>query len=95
MSIPSFRLRRKNVVLTAMKKAEDSDGLILHMYEWAGQSGSVELRVPAGATGAMDTNLMEQPRGQQLTVTGDLVTLPIRPSEILALRVDYPSKSTQ
>jgi alpha-mannosidase len=35
-----------------MKKAEDSNALIFHMYEWAGKSGDVEIAVPKGATGA-------------------------------------------
>jgi alpha-mannosidase len=74
-----------------MKKAEDSDGLIFHMYEWAGKSGDVELQVPPGATSAVETNLMENPQGSPLSVTADKVTVPIHPYEILALRVDYPA----
>jgi alpha-mannosidase len=36
-------------------------------------------------------NMMEQPQGAPLTVTGtDQVTVPIHPYEILTLRVDYP-----
>jgi alpha-mannosidase len=81
----------EDVVLTAMKKAEDSDGLIFHMYEWAGKSGDVELQVPPGATSAVETNLMENPQGSPLSVTADKVTVPIHPYEILALRVDYPA----
>ena len=50
-----------NVVLTALKKTEDGNGLILRVYEWAGKNGTVELHVPPGATGATVTNLMEQP----------------------------------
>ena len=82
-----------DVVLTAMKKAEDSNALIFHMYEWAGKSGSVEIAVPKGATGAVETNLMEQAQGQALTLKADRVTVPIRAYEILAVRVDYPDKS--
>nr|WP_252263570.1 glycoside hydrolase family 38 C-terminal domain-containing protein [Paracidobacterium acidisoli] len=82
-----------DVVLTAMKKAEDSDGLEFHMYEWAGRAGNVALHVPPGATSATETNLMENPEGSALPVTGNVVTLPIHPYEILAVRVDYPSKA--
>jgi alpha-mannosidase len=45
--------------------------------------------VPEGATGAVLTNLLEQPQGSPLTITGNQLTVPIRPFEILALRVDY------
>ena len=79
-----------DVVLTAMKKAEDSHALVFHLYEWAGKSGNIELRVPPGATGAVETNLMEQPQGDPLPVTGDRVTIPVHPYEIVAVRVDYP-----
>ncbi|HEV2277444.1 MAG TPA: glycoside hydrolase family 38 C-terminal domain-containing protein [Acidobacteriaceae bacterium] len=81
-----------HVVLTAMKKAEDSHALIFHLYEWAGKGGSIELRVPPGATGAAETNLLEKPQGGALPVSGDRVTVPVRPYEIVAVRVDYPEK---
>lgn len=80
----------EDVVLTAMKKAEDSHALVFHFYEWAGKAGSASLRVPPGATGAVETNLMEKPEGQALPVSGDHVTVHFRPYEIVALRVDYP-----
>jgi alpha-mannosidase len=80
-----------NVVLTAMKKAEDSDALVFHMYEWAGKSGSVTMTVPPGATGAIETNLLESPEGSALAIEHDRVTLPVHPYEILAVRVEYPS----
>ena len=83
----------ENVVLTAMKKAEDSDGLIFHAYEWAGKSGNVTFTVPEGAAGAVLTNLLEQPQGSPLTITGNQLTVPIRPFEILTLRVDYVRES--
>jgi alpha-mannosidase len=78
-----------DVVLTAMKKAEDSHALVFHLYEWAGKSGSIELRVPPGATGAVETNLMEQPQGDPLPLNGDRVSIPVHPYEIVAVRVDY------
>jgi alpha-mannosidase len=79
-----------NVVLTAVKKAEDENGLIFRVYEWAGKSATVEFHVPAGATGATVTNLMETPEGSPLPVEGDQVKAPIHPYEILTIRVDYP-----
>jgi alpha-mannosidase len=81
-----------DVVLTAMKKAEDSNALIFHLYEWEGKAGSVELRVPPGVTGAVETNLMEKPEGTALEVSHDTVIVPIHPYEILAVRADYPSQ---
>ncbi len=78
-----------NVVLTAVKKAEDANGLIFRVYEWAGKETTAEFHVPPGATGATVTNLMEQPEGDPLSVAGDVVKVPIHPYEILTVRVDY------
>ena len=85
-----------NIVLTAVKKAEDANALIFRAYEWAGKETTAEFHVPPGATGATVTNLMEQPEGDPLSVstenganTGDVVKVPIHPYEILTIRVDY------
>jgi alpha-mannosidase len=80
----------ENVVLTAVKKAEDANGLIFRVYEWAGKETTAEFHVPPGATGATVTNLMEEPEGAPLPVVGDVVKAPIHPYEILTIRVDYP-----
>ncbi len=79
----------ENVILTAVKKAEDSNALVFHVYEWAGKSVSLTFTVPPGATGAQQINLMEKPEGAALTVTANKVTVPIHPFEILALQVNY------
>jgi alpha-mannosidase len=81
----------ENVVLTAVKKAEDANGLVFRVYEWAGKNATAEFRVPPGATGATVTNMMEAPEGTALAVAGDVVKVPIHPYEILTIRVDYPS----
>jgi alpha-mannosidase len=80
----------ENVVLTAVKKAEDAKGLIFRAYEWAGKDATVEFHVPPGAKGATVTNLMEVSEGSPLEVNSDVVKAPIKPYEILTIRVDYP-----
>jgi alpha-mannosidase len=80
----------ENVVLTAVKKAEDAKGLIFRVYEWAGKDATVELHVPPGAASATVTNLQETPVGSALPVSGDVIKAPIHPYEILTVRVDYP-----
>ncbi len=78
-----------DVVLTAVKKAEDANGLIFRAYEWAGKDATAEFHVPPGATSATVTNLMEAPQGGPLEIAGDTVRVPIHPYEILTIRVDY------
>jgi alpha-mannosidase len=84
-----------NVILTAVKKAEDSNALIFRAYEWAGKAATAEFHVPTGATAATVTNLMEKPEGSPLAIAGDTVQVPIHPYEILTIRVDYPKGGQQ
>ncbi len=78
-----------NVILTAMKKAEDSDALVLRMYEVAGQAEDVKVTLPEGAGSATVTNLIEQHDGQAVPVAGNVATVSIHPYEILTLKVAY------
>jgi alpha-mannosidase len=85
-------LESQNVVLTAVKKAEDSNALILRFYEWAGKDGDVRIHVPKGATEARLANLLEQPEGATLPLEGgDTVTVPTHPYEIVTVEVKYPA----
>ena len=78
-----------NVVLTAIKHAEDGNGLIFRLYEWAGKGGVATIAVPPGATGATLTNLMEKPEGASLPVKEGKVTVPVSPFQIQTVQVSY------
>ncbi len=77
------------VVLTGLKKAEDGRGLIARFYEWAGVGGEVTLRAPEGVKSAEVVNLMEQPVGQALTVSGNEVKVPVTPYMVQTVRLVY------
>jgi alpha-mannosidase len=79
-----------NVILTAVKKSEDDDALILRVYDWSGKPSNARFTLPPGATSATEVNLMEQPIGSPLAVNADTVTLPVGPFEIRTLKVAYP-----
>jgi alpha-mannosidase len=80
--------------LTAVKKAEDTNALILRFYEWAGEDGSVRIRVPKGATSARLSNLLEAPEGPPLPIQGgDTITVPAHPYEIVTVNVGYPPQT--
>ncbi len=82
----------QNVVLTAVKKAEDSNALIVRFYEWAGKDGDVRIRVPKGATSAKLANLLEQTEGAKLSIeNGDTIVVPTHPYEIVTVNVEYPT----
>ena len=70
-------VKPENLVLTAMKKSEDGNSLILRFYEWAGKDTTANITVPEGASGATVTNLMEKAEGTPLTVSGDHLSVPV------------------
>ena len=78
----------KNVVVTAVKRAEDDGALILRFYEWAGKETDVRIQLPSGAQSAADTDLMESPT-RELPLVGDSVTVHTRPYEIKTVKVQF------
>ncbi len=77
-----------NVVLTAVKKAEDDDALILRFYEWAGKETDVTIQLPPGAESALDADLMERPIGA-LRLKANVVTVSTKPYEIKTVKVKF------
>ncbi len=82
------RLDADNVTLTAIKKAEDDDALVFRFFEWAGRPTQVRLHLPAGATQAWETNLMETP-DHELPIAANAVTVPTKPYEIKTVKVKF------
>jgi alpha-mannosidase len=80
----------ENIVVTALKKAEDDDGLILRFYEWAGKETDVRIEVPPGMRSAEETNLMEARIGD-LPFGVDSVVVHTKPYEIKTVRVEFGS----
>lgn len=87
------RLSPHNLVLTAMKKNEDGDGLILRFYEWAGKETRAKITVPSGASRALQTNLLERDlKGDKAEVSlhEDEATIDVEPYSINTLSLLYP-----
>ena len=85
------QVQAENVVLTAVKKAEDADALILRFYEWAGKETDAVLRIPAGAESAAETNLMEKPMGK-LPLQSGAVTVHTKPYEIKTVLIQFAAQ---
>jgi len=81
-----LQLQGENVVLTAAKKAEDDDALILRFYEWAGKESDVTVRPNAAVKDAAETDLMERSL-QPLATKDGVVTIHAKPYEIKTVRV--------
>jgi len=85
-------VKNNNIIVTALKRAEDDDSLILRFYEWAGKSTDAALQVPPGATAASATSLMEKPEGP-LSLQNDSLTVPTKPYEIKTVKLEYAPKN--
>jgi len=77
----------RNVDITALKRAEDSDRWVLRLVEWHGLQTEVEVAVGCRVSGARRANLLEDP-GEAVAVERDRVHLSMRPYEIATLLVE-------
>jgi len=77
-----------NVVITALKKAEDHNALILRFYGWAGKESDVKIQLPPGAESVSETNLMEVSAGS-LPLQNGTVDVHTKPYEIKTLEVMF------
>ena len=80
-----LNVKADNVVVTAVKKAEDNDDLVIRFYEWAGRNGDVTLEF-SPTESAEETNLMEKPSGT-LAVKAGRITVPMKACEIKTVEV--------
>jgi alpha-mannosidase len=76
-------------VLTAAKKTEDGDALLLRFFEWAGTSGTATITLPGKIGSATLTNLMEQPEGPALDTKDGKLHIPFTPYSIVTVRAQY------
>jgi alpha-mannosidase len=101
-----YKMEHKDsVVITAVKKAEDGDALIVRLYESAGNDEKLYLNVPAGLAEARVANLMEEAAGDKLPLDEvrllgqahgvTLVPIHIHPYEILTIRLEYPERTAR
>lgn len=86
------RIEPADIALTAMKKSEDGDHLILRFYEWAGGDAATKITLPAGVNEAVETDLMEKPEGAPLKVNGNEISLRVTPYSINTVSVSYGNR---
>ena len=96
-SLPSefslFRLSAPNIVLETVKKAEDSDALVLRMYEAENKRTQCILATGLAFGACAETDLMEQPI-QPLEQTPAGIPLTFRPFEIKTVLL-HPAAGAQ
>ncbi len=78
-----------NVIVEAVKQAEDSEDVIVRLYESAGQRTRAALHLALPLAEVTETDLMEAPLASQdgVTLDGDTIRLDLRPFDIRTLRL--------
>jgi alpha-mannosidase len=87
---PLATVEDANLVLDAVKRAEDSDALVLRLYEAHGARGTARIHLGVPFAGARLANLLEDP-GAQLAIEGGAIVVPYRPFQILTVLVAQPA----
>jgi alpha-mannosidase len=87
-----LQVQPENVVMTAVKKAEDDGTLILRFYECAGKETEVRLQLPGGAHSASETDLLERVT-VSLPIQNGAVTVHTKAYEIKTVKVQFAVQS--
>ena len=76
----------ENVILTVIKKAEDSDDVILRFYETSGKEAKAVIRLAETLKGARETDLMENETAE-MPVQQRTIEVPISKHEIKTIKI--------
>jgi alpha-mannosidase len=91
-----FSIEPDNMILSVIKKSEDSDDLILRCYETSGKETNAVIRVPQSVHGVRETDLVEREISELKTRNG-MIELPVGKHEIKTVKITMRSaqQSTQ
>ena len=85
-SMSLLQISAPNVVIETIKKAEDSDHIILRMYEAENKRTECVLTTSFPVAEAIETNLLEEPECA-LDISGNTINLTFKPCEIKTVRI--------
>jgi alpha-mannosidase len=84
-----------SIILTAVKKSEDGNALILRAYDWSGKPSEATIQLPGSPMSASEADMMEHAISPILPVADDAVHVRMHPYEIKTLRIEYPAPAAQ
>lgn len=76
----------ENIILTVVKKAEDSDDIILRFYETSGKDTKAAIRVAETLKGARETDLLEN-ETSEIPIQERTIEVPISKHEIKTIKI--------
>jgi len=81
-----FSLEPDNLIISALKKAEQGNALIIRFFETTGESCRASLQVPVQINAAKSVNLLEQEESE-LAINDHTVEMEVGPFEIVTLKL--------
>jgi alpha-mannosidase len=84
-------LDAKGVHMTGIKKAEDSDEMVIRLVEVEGKEKIFTLTLPENVESARIINFVEMPINDKspMTIKGNSITAKINPHQILTLAIKF------
>jgi alpha-mannosidase len=82
-----LRLEPSNLILTAMKKSEEGNHVVLRFYEAEGNQTDARVQLPRAIRSAWRTNLIEENQGSITPNDDGSLSLKIQPWEIVTLKL--------
>lgn len=84
-----FAVDCEGVVLSSIKLAEDSKGLILRFVEVKGESADTKIKLPLPVKSVSEVDLMEEKLDGEVEIEGINIRLKMAPYEIRSLRLGF------
>ncbi len=81
-----LNIEQDNIIVTAMKKAENEDAMVVRFYNYEDQDTEVELTLWKSFDAAIETNLIEE-EGKLLTLDKNDLQLKVGHHEIVTIKV--------
>jgi alpha-mannosidase len=86
--LTSFQLEPDNLVLSALKRAEDGDGLVMRFFETTGRACEARITFPASIKRATVVNLIEDEE-RKLKMVKNRARMGVGPFEIVSLKLAF------
>ena len=83
-----LKLSPHNLILSALKKAEDSDAVILRFFETKGEATEAEVELFKAIKRLTMVDLLEREE-QELPFEGNRIRLEVKPFEIVTLKLEF------